>query len=722
MQVARFAALLVVLTGCALSSEAQNSFTFSNAQNVGTPSTIQLLMTATVAGTVHSVKVLTMGQPNLDFTSGGDSCISTLITPKNTCTVSVIFDPKYPGVRNGAVVLLDSSNNVLGITYLSGTGAGALGVMVPGTITTVAGSGEWTGLGDGDPATSGDLNLPAGVVVDGAGDLFIADSAHNRIREVFATGTNAGEITTICNTTGQPAYSGDGGAAIDATLSNPQGIAIDGAGNLFIADTGNNAIRRIDAFTGVITSVVNQQPASSSTSSAGFSGDGGAATSALLDTPYGVTVAPNGDLYIADTKNQRIRKVTATTQDITTVAGNGTTVSPGVGSYSGDGGTAVLAELNAPYAVTLDSAGNLYIADTGNNRVRVVYASGTYAGTIATYAGNGSAGYNGDSGLATSASFYAPSGLVFDVAGNLYVADTQNNRVRKISTGGIVTTIAGNGTGKYEGDGGIATSAGLYGPQGLFLDALGNLYIADYFDHRIREVQSNLAILTFTPEIREDQVTSPQLQTIENDGNAKLSFTGIAPDSNAAVDASSTTCSISTSLLSDASCIVGAEFAPTQVGNPVVGNISLTGNPANAPLDIEVEGESDELTSTTTTLSATPNPALYGASVVLSATVTTGTGTLSGSVTFMDGSATIGKATLASSGLSGTATLSTTALTVGAHQLTAIYNSDGVHGTSTSAEFTETIQQSTTTVLASSENPSVSGDSVIFTATVTSFN
>jgi hypothetical protein len=695
--------------------QAQNLSAFAT-NAIGSSSSQTVTVTAQAAGTVSAVEVLTLGQPNLDFTTTGtNTCPGANLMVNSTCQLSVTFSPLYPGVRNGAVELLDSGNNVLGTQYLTGTGQGALGVMVPGTMETAVGSGDWTSVNDGESALQGDLDLPAGVAVDGIGDIFIADSAHNRIREVYASGPNKGLIETICNTTGQPDYTGDGGAAINATVSNPQSIAIDGAGNLYVADTGNNAIRKIDAFTGIITSAVNHEQ----TTTAGFSGDGGPATAALLDTPYGITVDAAGDLFIADTKNQRIREVTYPGGTITTIAGSGATSAPGVGEYSGDGGSATLADLNLPFAVAFDGAGNMYIPDSGNNRIRVVYRTGALAGTINTFAGNGNAAFAGDGQAAINASFYAPSGLAFDVAGNLYVADTQNNRVRKISvSNGEINTIAGNGSGKYVGDGGNATVAGLYGPQGLFLDGLGNLYIADFFDHRIREIQSNLAIQTFTPAIRVDQTTPPQTQPIENDGNAPLTFATIAPDMNAAVDASTTTCSISTALGIDAECNIGAEFAPTQVGDPVVGNINLTGNPANSPLDIEVVDQSLSLTSTSTTLSATPNPALFGAQVVLSAAVSTGTGTLSGHVTFMDGTTTLGSANLSSSGLTGTATFTTSSLAVGAHQLTAVYEGDGVHGTSTSAAVTETIQETTTVVVASSENPSVSGDSVNFTATV----
>ena len=706
---------LAALCGCVAAAPvyAQNLTTFAET-GVGSSTAAQTItVTAQAAGTVAAVNVLTLGEPNLDFAiSGANSCATANLAVNGTCQVAIAFSPHYPGVRNGAIVLVDSSNNVLATAYLSGTGQGSLGVMVPGTIQTAVGNGQWTAVLDGQPATSANLYLPSGVAVDGAGNIYIADSNHHRIREVYASGPDKGLIETICNTSGVPSYTGDGGLAVNATLNTPRGIAIDGAGNLYIADSGNNVVREINAANGHITTIAGNGTAT-------YNGDG-AATSVSLNGPYGVTVDAAGDVYIADTNNQRIREFVAATSTITTVAGKGDSNGLGAGEFSGDDGAPLLADLSLPYAVAFDASGNMYIPDSGNNRIRVVYVTGPDTGKIETFAGTGNPAFGGDGGNGLGASFYAPSGLAFDVAGNLYIADTQNNCVRKLSKStGLVSTIAGNETGDYGGDGGSATAAGMFGPYALFLDSLGNLFIADYFDHRIREIQSNLATLVFTPAIREDQVTAPQTQSIENDGNALLTFSAIAPDSNAAIYSSSTTCSTSGSLAIDATCNVAAEFAPTEVGDPVIGNITLTGNPADSPLDIQVAGQALVLTSTTTTLSSSLNPALYHQQVVLSASVSTGTGTLGGTITFMDGSTTLGQPNVTASGTTASATFTTSALSVGPHHLTAIYNGDGVHGTSTSSALTENIEQPTSVAVTSSEHPSVFGDSVTFTATVT---
>jgi uncharacterized protein (TIGR03437 family) len=340
-----------------------------------------------------------------------------------------------------------------------------------GIVTTVAGS-QWVFRGDGGPANSAPLGPIKGVAVDSAGDFFVTDSGNNIVVKVSPAG-----VLTIVAGNGIPGFSGDGGPATSASLSAPTGVALDTAGNLYIADGGNDRVRKVTVG-GTITTVAGNGVR-------GYSKDGGAATSASLYSPNDVAVDGAGTLYIVDTFNHRIRKVDPA-GTITTVAGNGTA------RFSGDGGPATTAALNKPSGVAAGAAGNIYIADTDNNRVRKVALSGI----ITTVAGNGAAGYSGDGGPATSASLGGPHGLALDIAGNLYIADTQNFRIRKVSADGTTTTVAGDGWGRFTGDGGPATAASLDQPSGVTVDAAGNLYIADYNNQRIRKVTSGGIITT----------------------------------------------------------------------------------------------------------------------------------------------------------------------------------------------------------------------------------
>jgi sugar lactone lactonase YvrE len=277
--------------------------------------------------------------------------------------------------------------------------------------------------------------------------------------------------------TGVSGYSGDGGPAGSAELNSPYGVSVDASANVYIADTGNSVIRRVDS-TGKITTIAGNGIKA-------YGGDGGPATSAALFSPYRAVADRAGNVYIADFYNNRIRKVD-TSGTITTVVGTGTQ------GYNGDGIPATTAQLNNPAAVALDGGGNLYIADTWNHRIRKIDTSGT----INTIAGTGFPGVLGDGGAATLAQVNQPEGVGVDSSGNVYIADYGNSKIRKIDTSGIINTIAGTGSIGYSGDGGPATAASLNLPTGVAVDRAGNVYIADNQNSRVRKVDSSGTITT----------------------------------------------------------------------------------------------------------------------------------------------------------------------------------------------------------------------------------
>jgi sugar lactone lactonase YvrE len=337
------------------------------------------------------------------------------------------------------------------------------GANLPDFIITVAGNGAIGYSGDGGAATNAALSSPVGLALDAYGNLFIADDGNNRIRKVDANGI----ITTVAG--GGSQSPGDGGAATHAFLSAPCGVAVDTLGNLFIADSYHYRIRKVDP-NGIITTVAGN-------GTIGYSGDGNAATNAELNQPFGVAVDVSGHVFISDSGNQRIREVGAD-GIIITIAGDGTQ------GYRGDGGPATNAELNYPICLAPDASGNLFIADSGNNRIRQLGTNGL----MATVAGNGVIGDAGDGGAATNASLNAPFGVAVDMSGNLFIADMF--RLREVGANGLIATLAGNGTDAYSGDGGPAIYASLNDPWGVAVDASGNVFIADSSNARVRKVSA----------------------------------------------------------------------------------------------------------------------------------------------------------------------------------------------------------------------------------------
>lgn len=382
-------------------------------------------------------------------------------------------------------------------------------------ITTVAGGS----IGDGATATSAVLNSPQSIASDSSGNLYIAEYFNNRIRKVTAA---TGLISTVAGIGGDGGYNGDNIAATTAMLLNPISVAVDLSGNLYIADQGNNRVRKVAAATGLISTVAGTGLGGN------FNGDGIIATSATLPSPIAVAVDASGNLYVAS--NSRIRKVVLATGVITTLAGgaqdslgenipatsallsprtSGIALDTSGNIYIVDSGsrirkvTASTGLINTVagtvssggmQGITFDATGDLYIAESGGNRVRKMT---TVTGLISTVTGTGIQGYNGDNIAAIGASLSNPTSVAFDVSGNLYIADRFNNRIRKVTTAtGLISTVAGSASSTSSGDGGAALYAKLNNPQDVTVDATGNLYIADQDNHRIRRIAIGTGVIT----------------------------------------------------------------------------------------------------------------------------------------------------------------------------------------------------------------------------------
>lgn len=337
-------------------------------------------------------------------------------------------------------------------------------------IRSVVGDGTFGFAGDGGQATLSNIADPVGVFVDSVGNIYIADTNNRRIRKI----DTAGVITTVAGN-GNFGFAGDGGQASDASLADPTDIFVDGQGNILVADTNNQRIRKIDG-SGVITTIVGD-------GNAGFLGDGGQASDARVNFPTGLFVDTAGNIFFADRENHRIRKVD-NSGVITTVAGNG------VFGSSGDGGQATSANLAFPSGVFVDDSGNVFIADRFNHKIRKVDGSGV----ITTVAGNGAFGFSGDGGQAISANLAFPSDVYVDLGGNIYIADRDNHRIRKVSASGVITTVAGDGTPTYGGDNGPAAVANLNRPSGIWGNDQSAVWVADTSNRRIRKIAAPLYV------------------------------------------------------------------------------------------------------------------------------------------------------------------------------------------------------------------------------------
>ena len=570
-------------------------------------------------------------------------------------------------VRTGRVnSKLRALRSLVGMLLLIGTAAyGQISLPEPGYIDSVAGYGTAGYSGDNGLATAADLNGPHNIAVDLAGNIYIADTWNNRIRKVTASN---GIITTVAGT-GTAGYSGDGGAATSAELYYPSGVAVDAAGNIYITDNANNRIRKVTVSTGEISTVAGN-------GTEGYSGDGGPATSAELNSPYDVAVDTSGNIYISDEYNYRIRKVTISTGVISTVAGTGTA------GYTGNNGPATSAEISTPMGLVLDGTGNIYFVDWGNVVIRKITAS---SGDISTVAGNGSEGYSGDGGPATSAQLYYPESVAVDATGNIYIADVVNNRIRKVTAStGDISTVAGNGTAGYSGDGGVAISAELEYPYGVAVDTANYIYIADNGNNRIRAVGQAKA----TPSISVSCSPNPIIYGSETTSCTTTVSGGATGTITWTINGGAWT----TTSLSGGATSLSGQFAGSGAGTYTIG-AAYSGDTNNNAVSASTTLTINKTTPTVSVF-CSPNPITFGGANSICTISASDSGTLTGTVSLTyNGTA---WATLSLSSGSTTATWSST-FGIGTYTIGATYNGDSNNFTATGSG-TVSVNQATQTI------------------------
>ena len=565
-------------------------------------------------------------------------------------------------------------------------GQGILTVTPSRTVNTTAGTGVPGYTGDNGQATAATLADPAAVAYDAAGNLYIADANNHVIREISTSGL----ITTIAGT-GTEGYSGDGAAATAAQLDTPTGVAVDASGNLYIADSHNHRIRKVSG--GTITTFAG-------TGTYGFSGDGAAATAAQLALPSGVAVDTTGNIYIADTNNHRIRKVSGGT--IATLAGDGEQ------NYTGDGATGTSATLDSPTGVAVDTAGNIYVADRHNQRIRELSVSGTITTLVGSGAPTFAGSFSGDGASATAATLAKPTGVSVDASGNVYIADTNNQRIREVGNGAIATTV-GTGDQGFSGDNGPATAAALNTPKYAITDASGNLAIADTLDQRIRA--GALPILSFGSQII-GLASTPQSITLANTGSASIPVSSIAFTGAFTTITGGSCAAIPIALSPGASCTEDIAFLPVATG-AATGSV-VFGGTGVVPQTILLTGTGAQA-STTTTLTSSDTSPFVNQLVTFIATITpAGAGTPTGTVTFYAGSTVIGTPQTLSGGA---ASVTTSFAVAGNYAITAVYTGVASFGGSTSAAITELVEDFTLV-----SGPGGSTDQTIVPGKSASFN
>lgn len=633
-----------------------------------------------------------------------------------TCA-SVTYMPTYPGLQTAPLVVTSTSSyNTFGLT---GVGQAAYSSLDPGTGSTLNTTG---------------LSAAHGEAMDANGNLYIADTGNNRVVEI------SGSTQTTIAGTGTASYTGDGHLATAATLDAPRAVAIGLGGSIYIADTGNNVIRVIDPVTKNISTYAGGATTVCA-AAYDAQGDLCPAAQATLNSPSGLSIDALGNLYIADTGDNLVRRVDRGTGIINLDAGLVTPLysAPGTTNSTenavcaaetdsyGDGCTPTQATLNAPRGLALDAAGDLFIADTGDNLIREINLG---TGMITSVAGNGQSVFSGDNGLATDASLDAPQAVRVGAAGNLYIADTGNDAIRMVNAAsGIITTLIGQGgTAGSAGGTGLVSEILLSAPAGIALDASGNLYVGDTANNRVLADNRNSADVDFGVNNDVGLTSAEQTVTVTDVGNEPLTFLNSPAYSSTDLidfpvdDSAATACAGSGTLTVGENCTLGIAFAP-QASTTYSASVTLPSNALNqATAEVQLSGTGKVLVITNLNLALT-SPASgnisYGQSGTITATVTptSGSGTPTGTIVFTVGGTPQPAVTLNS----GTATLTLTLPPVGGLAIAASYSGDLTYAASNSSTTVNVAQDTTTTDLtASAATQTSAAPSITFTATVAS--
>ena len=625
--------------------------------------------------------------------TGAPACVSNADTTSD-CTITVTFTPTRPGPDYATLVVATTAGLTSQIG-LNGNGTASSVALDPGT-TTVIGTG---------------LSTPAGITQDSAGNTYIADTGNNRVMKYNAAGTGAAIAGT-----GTSGYSGDGAAATASKLAGPKAVAVAPDGTVYIADTGNSVIRRVDPVTGFI-STFGGAGTSTCPMTIDTLGDGCPATSAKFSAPAGLTTDNVGNLYVSDTGNNLIREISPTGYVFLT-AGGATTV---CGSdIVGNGCLATQAILKAPTALQLDANKNLYIADTGNNEVRKLVAA---SNLFAVVAGTGSPGGSGNGGIATGAQVNAPTGVSVDAAGNVYIADTGNHAVRVVNATGTINSVAGtlgaNGTGTLPG---VATSILFNLPGGVFATGTGALYVADSGNSRAVSINRGAVSLNFgRTNVSTSSPSTAITETSTGSATASLGYPLFVTSGTPAVfsltAAGTTGCSSSSStpqsLAPGASCGLTAQFNPVAVGSFTATYTESNATTVNSPApSIALVGAGAILTKTSLTTAVT-TPATgspqYSISFVVTSTIkpavcdpTAPNCAVGGTVTFFVDGTQVGLPVIVSNTGTTATNVATASQTingqsVGTHTVVAVYSGDTYYASSTATSLAISVTQGATT-------------------------